>query len=55
MFRWGTELKPYGPLVWALRPFGGILGTLKGTYRACSRYIRIPGLKGHTKGPWFRP
>ena len=30
---------------WALRPFRGILGTLKGTYRVSSRYIRIPGLR----------
>ena len=31
----------------------GILGALKGTFRVYSRYIRIPGLRAHTRGPWF--
>ena len=26
-----------------------ILGTLKGTYRVYSRYIRIPGSRAHTR------
>ena len=43
----------YGPLVWALGPFRGILGTLLGTYDVYSGYIRIPGLRAHTRGPWF--
>ena len=29
------------------------LGTLKGTYRVCSRYIRIPGLRAHTAAHGF--
>ena len=41
----------HGRLVWALRGFRGILGTLKGTPREDSRYIRIPGLRADTKGP----
>ena len=45
----------YGPLMWALRPFREILGTLKGTYRVCTRYIRIQGLRAHIRGPWFQP
>ena len=27
------------------------LGTIKGTYRVYSRYIRIPGLRAQTRGP----
>ena len=26
-----------------------------GTYRVYTKYIRIPGLRAHTKGPWFQP
>ena len=29
----------YEPVIWALRPFRGILGTVKGTYRLYRRYI----------------
>ena len=36
-----------GPLIGPSR--GGILGTLNGTYRASSRYIRKTGLRAHTK------
>ena len=44
----------YRPLIWALRPsFTGILGTLKGPYRVCSRYIRIPRLRAHTRAHGF--
>ena len=46
------------PLMWALRPFRGILRTLKGIYY--SVYSRkIPGLTDHTRGarlsvaPWL--
>ena len=31
----------------ALGPSRGILGTLQGTYRVYSMYIRIPGLRAH--------
>ena len=33
----------------------GLLGALKGTYGVYSRYRRIPGLRAHTRGPWFQP
>ena len=44
------------PEVWApnMVPqvfLGGILGTLQ----VYSGYIRIPGLRAHTWGPWFQP
>ena len=42
-----------GPRIWALRPFRGFLGTLEGTYRAYSRYTRIPGLRADTRGQGF--
>ena len=41
------------PLNRVLRPFREVLGTLEATYRVESRYIRIPGLSVHTRGPWF--
>ena len=48
------------PLMWALRPFRGILRTLKGIYYSVySRYVKIPGLTAHTRGarlsvaPWL--
>ena len=44
-----------GPSYGPLGLFRGILGTLKGTYRSYSRYIRIPGLRAHTSGLWFQP
>ena len=28
---------------------------LRYIYRVYSRYIRIPGLSAHTRGPWFQP
>ena len=34
---------------------GGVLGALKGTYRVYSRYIRIRGLRAHTRGPLLVP
>ena len=40
----GTE---YGPV--------GLLGTLKGTHRVDSRYIRLPDLRASTRGAWFEP
>ena len=42
---------PYGPL----ERFEGVLGTLKSLYGVYSRYIRIPGLRAHARGPWFQP
>ena len=39
--------------VWAPN-MEGVLGTLKSLYRVYSRYIRIPGLRAHTRGPWFQ-
>ena len=39
----------YGPF--GFRPSSGILGTLQATYRVYSGYIRIPGLRAHTRGP----
>ena len=41
-----------GPLVWALSPFEG---PEKGTSRVYIRYVRIPGLRAHTRGPWVHP
>ena len=40
--------------VWA-GLFEGVLGTLKSLYRVYSRYISIPGLRAHTRGPWVHP
>ena len=31
------------------------LGTLKGTYRVYSRYVRILGIRIHTRDPRFQP
>ena len=39
-------------IVWALSPFKG---TVKGTSRVYIRYIRIPGLRAHTRSAWFHP
>ena len=39
----------------ARRPLRGILGTRKDTYRVYSRYMRIPELRAHARGPWFQP
>ena len=39
----------YGPFC------DGVLETLKSLYRVYSSYIRIPGLRAHTRGPWFQP
>ena len=50
----GLRVK-YGPLICALQPFRESPGTLRGTCRAYSRHMRIPGLRGHTGGPWFQP
>ena len=44
-----------GPGALGLRLFEGVLGTLKSPYRVYSRYVRIPGLRAHTRGPWFQP
>ena len=38
----------------SMGPLYGPLG-LKGTYRAYNRYIRIPELRAHTRGPRFQP
>ena len=40
--RWAPNMDPLG-----------FLGTLKGTYRVYSRYIRIPGLSSHTRAHGF--
>ena len=37
----------YVPLIWTLRPFRGILETLKGTDKVYSRYRKIPQLRAH--------
>ena len=37
--------------MWALRPFSGVLGTLKATYRVYSGYIKDPRVKGPYWGP----
>ena len=44
-----------GPLVWDLRPLREFLGALRVAYRVYRRYRRIPGLRAHTRGPWFQP
>ena len=43
--------QPYGPL----GLFEGVLGTLESRCRVYSRYLGIPGLRAHTRGPWFQP
>ena len=43
--------KSMGPSYGPLSVLGVILGTLEGTYRVYSRYIRIPGLRAITRGP----
>ena len=45
------KVKKYGPLIWTLSLFSGILGSIKVTYRVYSRYIRM--LRAHTRGPWL--
>ena len=50
--------------VWT-HSMGPILGTLEGTLRVYSRYVRIRGFRAHTRGcmpkktlnpkPWFQP
>ena len=35
--------------MWVFRPFGGLKGTFKRTYRVYGRYIRIPGVRSHTR------
>ena len=43
-----------GPeLIWGLSCFGGVVGTLQGTYRVYSRNRRIPGLRGNTRAHGF--
>ena len=37
--------------MWALRPFRGILGTLKGTHRVYSRCLKNSRAKGPYQGP----
>ena len=52
-------LKVFGlrfkPLIWAAKPFTGILGTREGTYRVYTRYVRMQQLGAHAWGPWFQP
>ena len=44
----------YRSLIWALRPFNlGVLAAVKVTCRVYSRYIRIPGLRVHTRAHGF--
>ena len=44
------ELTVWAPNA-ALGLFRCILGTLNGTYRVCSRHMRIPGSRAHTRYP----
>ena len=37
------------PNMWVFRPFEGLKGAFKRTYREYGRYIRIPGVRSHTR------
>ena len=48
----GLEFEVWAPMS-ALRLPRGILGTLTGAHRVDNSFIRIPGLRAHTRGPGF--
>ena len=45
-----SNFRRLGPPTWTLRPFRGIIGTFKGTYEVCRRYMKI-----HTGSPYLGP
>ena len=59
MIGWGlgfiSKVRSMGPYYGPLGLCEGVLGTLKSLYRVYSRYLGIPGLRAHTRGPWFQP